>query len=292
MSLPSTGTPNQILVDGGVTYKWVGKWVRLFGATSSGGGGVVGIGSLDMGDVSGPVTLPLDTFDSSGRPIRAFSMNLTGNIELSLSGTGTLNAALREELKVDLTSNAYGVSWPAAFVGPSGLAPGISSDGSDSYEAHTHNAGVFWPFNRVVPRFNLTVPTFRYWGVRITANGGGGFVVITESEWRGEPGGPDLTSPATPVGVTVTAGDPTANITDNSNSYASFTANQMPGIYYVDLLTPKSVREVMLSSKVGDGNGPRNFTFVGTNNLSSWTDVKSVTGQTVWGSSDYVYPLI
>ena len=67
---------------------------------------VGGIALSALGNVTGAVALNLST-------ARAFSMNLTANITISL--TGTLSTSVLEQFFLEIVANGFTVTWPTAF---------------------------------------------------------------------------------------------------------------------------------------------------------------------------------
>ena len=67
---------------------------------------VGGIVLSALGNVTGAVSLNLST-------ARAFSMNLTANITISL--TGTLSTSVLEQFFLEIVANGFTVTWPTSF---------------------------------------------------------------------------------------------------------------------------------------------------------------------------------
>ena len=88
---------------------------------------VGGIVLSALGNVTGAVSLNLST-------ARAFSMNLTANITISLDGT--LSASVLEQFFLEIVANGFTVTWPTSFAFESQIV-------STSYASDTLTTPVF-----------------------------------------------------------------------------------------------------------------------------------------------------
>ncbi len=121
-------------------------------------------------------------------------------------------------------------------------------------------------------------------------NNGGGYMALHEVELRGEGGGADITTPATPVTASTQFDvlyDP-RNTVDNSLSgealwISSAATNQW--LRY-DLGTPTAIAQVAMcwnaASMAGPGTSPKDLRIEGSNDGTNFTTVKTFLGNTSW----------
>ena len=134
---------------------------------------------------------------------------------------------------------------------------------------------------------------YRYWRIFIlNNNGNGNYTALNEVELRGSVGGPDITTPATPVTAS-TQYDATYDskyTVDNLLvelprwvSSPSVVTNQW--LRY-DLGTPTAIAQVALcynaDGAVGAGASPKDLCIEGSNDGTNFTTVKTFLGNTSW----------
>lgn len=127
---------------------------------------------------------------------------------------------------------------------------------------------------------------YRYWRIYISENNGySGATIIVEVELRGSVGGADLTSPSTPVAESSSAGSEFDGAKTVDNSLSSlWQGNESSGAWVrFDLGSPQVVGQVAIYPYSSLATtAPKNFTLQGSNDGTTFSDVKSFTGVTGW----------
>lgn len=130
-------------------------------------------------------------------------------------------------------------------------------------------------------------PAYRYWRIYITAiNGDANYAAFAEIEIRGTVGGADLTTASTPTSQSSYYTFYQATQTrDNSTGtfWLSDTNAHINSWCRYDLTTASTVAQVAIYPYVGVLTwAPKDFVIQGSDDGTTFTDVKSFTGVTDW----------
>lgn len=131
--------------------------------------------------------------------------------------------------------------------------------------------------------------SYRYWRIYITeAIAATTYIAFAEIELRGSVGGADLTTTSTPVTEsTFLGGSAGSNTVKNDGSTSSWisTTTAVPQWLRYDLGTSNNVAQVaMLPISTVPARAPSIFILQGSNDGTSFTDVKTFTGITSWSA--------
>lgn len=141
---------------------------------------------------------------------------------------------------------------------------------------------------------SAVLPPYRYWRIYITLlNSGGANVGLEEIELRGTVGGADLTTGVTPVLASSFLDDgagssypPSATVDGYVDSpfslWYSATGAGFPHWARYDLATAQAVAQVAIKPYPSAASTPRDFKIQGSNDGTSFTDVKAFTGVASW----------
>lgn len=126
---------------------------------------------------------------------------------------------------------------------------------------------------------------YRYWRIFMQTNNGGNSFQLWEIELRSAIGGADLTSPSTPVLASSTYGSyAPAYLIDNATSGSySWASNFLTTDQWVrfDLGTAVPLQQVAILT-YSSAVSPKDFIVQGSNDGTTFSDVKSFTGVTGW----------
>jgi hypothetical protein len=138
--------------------------------------------------------------------------------------------------------------------------------------------------------------SWRYWRVFVQANDGNtGSIGIAEIELRGTVGGADLTTTSTPALASTSNGGFVANNVRDDNTgtvWISGTGQVTNQWVRLDLATAKTVAQVAIypRSAVLD-SAPKDFIIQGSDDGTTFTDVKAFTGVTGWSAAYRTFDL-
>lgn len=138
---------------------------------------------------------------------------------------------------------------------------------------------------------------YRYWRIFVqTNNGDTSYISIGEIELRGTIGGSDFTTPSTPLIVSSEAGGTTKasavdNVLDNLSWISTYGAITNEWIR-LDLGSATAVAQVaMYVPSYGASRAPKDFIIQGSDDGTTFTDVKSFTDVTGWTSTVRTFDL-
>ena len=136
------------------------------------------------------------------------------------------------------------------------------------------------------------VPNYRYMRVFITENNGlDSHTEFQQIEFSLAAGGADITTSATPSNQSsYYSGRPAANLVSNDFGVANYIWTTAVGVappHWVsfDLLTPQDVVEVRMfptNLHPWQGRAPKNFIIQGSNDNSTWVNIRSFSNVTGW----------
>lgn len=137
-----------------------------------------------------------------------------------------------------------------------------------------------------------SVPTYRFFRIYITNNNGDSYTALQELELSTSGGGSDFTSPGMTVSASSNfdAGSVGSRVIDNAftniikGAWVS-SGGSFPQWVAVDTAGSYGAVELRLFCQNyagGPARAPKDFLVEGSNDGSSWTTIKTVTGETGW----------
>lgn len=147
------------------------------------------------------------------------------------------------------------------------------------------------------PPTNTTPPTpampgYRYWRIYVTATNGDAYLAIQEMEMATSPGGANVASNGMPTWQSSSygGGDPFAAAFNGSFLSSPgclwlTDGKPMPQWGSIDLGSQVVLQEVRMQCQNwggGPGRAPKNFVIQGSNDNSTWTDVRAFAGVSSW----------
>lgn len=138
--------------------------------------------------------------------------------------------------------------------------------------------------------------TWRYWRIFIqTNNGDASFITLAEVQLRDTLGGADLTTPSTPaLASTQGTSSTAANLLDGGTATIWATTSGSVANQWVrfDMGTPTTVAQVaMYPQSAFPNRSPKDFTIQGSDDGTTFTDVKSFTNITGWTATFRTFDL-
>lgn len=241
----------------------------LGGDWASGIGGNGGLASMGVGDVrySGGKGQNSTNFTYGG-----WSGRYTGN-GVGGSSSGSLSA------------NLFGADTGTAL--GRGGGGGRSSAGAGA----VGGVRIMWGDTRAFPgnAGDIVRPGWwRYWRIYITAIGSGNYAGFCEIELRASPGGTDMTNTGTVM--TASSGNAPQLVVDNKIDANWTTYSQAApwwiradmGTYVAEQAVFSAELAIWPNPTSTAANSPKDFVVQGSNDGTTWTDVKSFSGVTGW----------
>lgn len=127
--------------------------------------------------------------------------------------------------------------------------------------------------------------TWRYWRIFVQTNNGGNLISLGEVQLRATVGGSDLTTTSTPVTASNAANAPVTNIRDNDTAtlWATGVGVTTDSWVRLDLGTTQTVLQVaMYPQSTLLNRAPKDFIIQGSDDGTTFTDVKAFTDVTGW----------
>lgn len=125
---------------------------------------------------------------------------------------------------------------------------------------------------------------YRYWRVFLQNNDGDStYLAVSEIELRGSLGGADLTTTTTPVTALNSSGGFAVNVVDNGTATAWISGIKTSNWLLFDMGSAVFVAQVaMYPQAAALTRSPKDFTIQGSNDGTTFTDVKAFTNVTGW----------
>lgn len=142
--------------------------------------------------------------------------------------------------------------------------------------------------------YQSSAPAYRYWRIYIQANNAPGSAIqFTEVELRATAGGADLTTTGTPVTASSsypgTEYQPTNLVNGNTSNTSGWASNVISTNQWVrfDMGSAASIAQVAIHPHGSVSLNPKDFIIQGSNDGSTFTDVKSFAGVTSWAANTW-----